>query len=245
MAPRLRKTVAAPSNPPQPVADYRIDAARKNILPAGLAAQGKLAEPKRIRYDYDPHRPPLLRFDASGAADRVPELLETTRQRALTDKEARLLAEALRNRQPWLEWAGKREQQSFAVEPVALHIHERIGPCVPTLRSHINQVVADTDSWEQAAAFRLEQACDLVAFYTCNDHLELSIPYEYLGGVHAYFPDFVVRLTNGVTLLLEIKGEEREQDRAKHQAARRWVSAVNSGANSDGGRSTPARTRSG
>lgn len=100
-------------------------------------------------------------------------------------------------------------------------------PCVPTIRSHIDQVVADTDSWEQAAVFRLEQARDLVAFYARNDHLELSIPYEYLGVTHAYFPDFVVRLSNEVTLLLEIKGEEREQDRAKHQAARRWVSAVN------------------
>ena len=115
MALRVRKTVTPPSDPPEPVADYRFDAARKNIPPAGLAAQGKLAEPRRIRYDYDPHRPPLLRFDASGAADRGPELLETARQRALTEEEARLLAEALRVRQPWLEWAGKREQRSFEV----------------------------------------------------------------------------------------------------------------------------------
>jgi type III restriction enzyme len=100
-------------------------------------------------------------------------------------------------------------------------------PCVPTIRSHINQVVADTKSWEQAAVFRLEQAKDLVSFYARNDHLELSIPYEYFGIAHSYFPDFLVRLTNGLTLLLEIKGEEREMDRAKHQAARRWVSAVN------------------
>ncbi|MDG4550144.1 MAG: site-specific DNA-methyltransferase [Candidatus Contendobacter sp.] len=67
-----------------------------------------------------------MRFDASGAADRVPELLETAQKRALTEEEARALAEALRDRQPWLEWAGKREQRSFEVEPVALHIHERI-----------------------------------------------------------------------------------------------------------------------
>lgn len=100
-------------------------------------------------------------------------------------------------------------------------------PCVPTIRSHISQVVADTNSWEQAAGFRLEQAKDMVSFYARNDHLELSIPYEYLGIAHAYFPDFVVRLSDGATLLLEIKGEEREKDRAKHQAAQRWVSAVN------------------
>jgi type III restriction enzyme len=40
-------------------------------------------------------------------------------------------------------------------------------------------------------------------------------------------PDYLVRLTNGVTLILELKGFEDEQDRAKHQAAQRWVSAVN------------------
>ena len=126
MPPRARKTGTPPSEPAQPVADYRFDAARKNIPPAGLAAQGKLAEAQRIRYDYDPHRPPLLRFDASGKADRLPELLEAAQKRALTEEEILWLAEALRDRQPWLEWAGKREQRFFEVEPVALHIHERI-----------------------------------------------------------------------------------------------------------------------
>jgi hypothetical protein len=44
----------------------------------------------------------------------------------LTSDEAKLLAEALRINEPWLEWAGKREQKSFTVDPVALHIHERV-----------------------------------------------------------------------------------------------------------------------
>ncbi|HEX5436984.1 MAG TPA: hypothetical protein VFW98_07490, partial [Gemmatimonadaceae bacterium] len=100
-------------------------------------------------------------------------------------------------------------------------------PCVATMRSQINQVVADTKSWEQAAVFRLEQSRDVVAFYARNDHLEFTIPYEFLGNSHWYVPDFLVRLVNGVTLVLEIKGQEDEQDRAKHQAAQRWVSAVN------------------
>lgn len=101
-----------------------------------------------------------------------------------------------------------------------------VRPCVPTVKSQIDQVVADTGTWEQAAVFRLEQS-QLVASYARNDHLELSIPYEYLGISHAYYPDFVLRLSNGTHVLLEIKGEEDERDRAKHQAARRWVSAVN------------------
>ena len=53
------------------------------------------------------------------------------------------------------------------------------------------------------------------------------IPYEYLGVSHAYTPDFLVRLLPDLTLVLEIKGYEDDQDRAKHQAAKRWVSAVN------------------
>jgi type III restriction enzyme len=97
-------------------------------------------------------------------------------------------------------------------------------PCYPTTRSHINQVVADTKTWEQSAAFRLEQA---KVVYARNDHLEFVIPYEYLGVSHAYTPDFLVRILPDLTLVLEIKGYEEDQDRAKHQAAKRWVSAVN------------------
>ena len=109
------------------VLDYRHDEAkRKNIPPAGLAAQGKVRETPKIRYAYDPHLPPVLRFDPACGADRLPELLETARSRPLTAEETQLLANALRNREPWLEWSGKREKNSFEVDPVALHIHERI-----------------------------------------------------------------------------------------------------------------------
>jgi type III restriction enzyme len=99
-------------------------------------------------------------------------------------------------------------------------------PCYATIKSHINQVVLDTVTWEQSAAFRLEQS-DVVAFYTRNDHLEFVIPYEYQGISHGYTPDYLVRLSSGVTLILEIKGYEDDQDRAKHQAAQRWKAAVN------------------
>ena len=55
----------------------------------------------------------------------------------------------------------------------------------------------------------------------------LGIPYEYTDISHSYEPDFVVRLKNEVNLIVEIKGNETEQDRAKHEGAKRWVSAVN------------------
>jgi hypothetical protein len=38
----------------------------------------------------------------------------------------KMIRSDLSARRPWLEWAGKREARSFAVDPVALHIHERV-----------------------------------------------------------------------------------------------------------------------
>jgi hypothetical protein len=40
-------------------------------------------------------------------------------------------------------------------------------------------------------------------------------------------PDFLIRLSNGKTLVLEIKGEDSEQNRAKRAALAAWVDAVN------------------
>ena len=99
-------------------------------------------------------------------------------------------------------------------------------PCHATEKSHIDQVVLDNLTWEASAAFRLDSG-DTVAFYARNDHLGLTIPYEYMGIDHAYEPDFLVRLANSVTLLVEVKGYEDDVTRAKHNAAKRWVGAVN------------------
>ena len=60
------------------------------------------------------------------AADRLQELLATARQRALSGEEAGILAAALERYEPWLEWSGKRERPWFEVDPVALHMHERV-----------------------------------------------------------------------------------------------------------------------
>jgi type III restriction enzyme len=98
--------------------------------------------------------------------------------------------------------------------------------CHPTQKSHLNQVVLDTATWEASAVFRLENASS-VRCYARNDELGLTIPYEYQGVDHGYEPDFLVQRTDALNVLLEIKGFEDGQDRAKHNAARRWVSAVN------------------
>ena len=110
------------------VQDYRHDTAtRKNNPPAGIAAHGKIKETPKQEYAYNPHLPPNLRFDPNGDADKLPELLQKAQRQALTAEEAKTIADALRHYDgPWLEWAGKQETKSFTVDPVALHIHERV-----------------------------------------------------------------------------------------------------------------------
>jgi adenine-specific DNA-methyltransferase len=66
----------------------------------------------------------VLRFNERIARARA--LLEKATRASLTKEEAAELAEQLEAEQPWLEWAGKREQPFFEVEPVALHLHERV-----------------------------------------------------------------------------------------------------------------------
>ena len=46
------------------------------------------------------------------------------------------------------------------------------------------------------------------------DQLGFSIAYEFMGVSPHYEPDYLVRLQNGVALVLEIKGMETAQDRA-------------------------------
>jgi len=107
-------------------------------------------------------------------------------------------------------------------------------PCYMTGRSHVNQVVADTMAWEGSAAFRLEQS-PAVTWYVRNDHLGLGVSYEYLGADHSYEPDFVVRLASDVTVVLEVKGFEDNQTKAKHDATKRWGMAVNNSGKWDAG----------
>jgi adenine-specific DNA-methyltransferase len=111
------------------VTDYRHDeATRKNNPPAKIAAEGTVPLMPKIRYEYSPRLAPALRFDSAGAADQLPELLQKAQRQPLTAAEAEQLGAALRNQEPWLEWANKREKRWFDVDPVALHIHERVSP---------------------------------------------------------------------------------------------------------------------
>lgn len=61
-----------------------------------------------------------------------------------------------------------------------------------------------------------------MAFYAKNDRLFFEIPYRWQGISGRYRPDYLVRVTDGRTLVLEGKGRRQERDDSKHQGARRW-----------------------
>jgi len=98
-------------------------------------------------------------------------------------------------------------------------------PCVHTRKSHINFCVCDS-TWEANEAMNLDRSNSVKA-WAKNDHIGFEIAYMYNGTEHKYRPDFLIRMTTDEILVLETKGQETEQDKAKRSALREWIRAVN------------------
>ena len=98
-------------------------------------------------------------------------------------------------------------------------------PCEWLQKSHISHCVYDS-GWEATEAYFLEKS-DLVASFAKNDHLGFAILYHYQGVTKKYYPDFIIRLSNGAYLILETKGRDSAQDKTKRQYLDEWVEAVN------------------
>jgi type III restriction enzyme len=98
-------------------------------------------------------------------------------------------------------------------------------PCAPTTKSHINQCVFDS-SWEACEAYHLDNNPRVQAWVK-NDHLGFDVLYAHRGAIRKYRPDFLVRLTSGAMLVLEVKGEDSEENQAKREFLAEWVRAVN------------------
>ena len=98
-------------------------------------------------------------------------------------------------------------------------------PCMATERSQISHAVYDS-TWEKAVADLCERE-PLVVAWAKNDHLDFKVRYLYRGSSRNFIPDYLIKLRNGKTLVLEIKGQDSEQNRAKRAAMQTWVDAVN------------------
>lgn len=99
-------------------------------------------------------------------------------------------------------------------------------PCEIIQKSHISHVVFDS-SWEASEAFELDRNKDVVS-WAKNDHLGFVINYVYRGVIHKFYPDFLAKLSNGKTLVLEVKGKDDQQNRTKREYLNEWINAVNS-----------------
>jgi len=98
-------------------------------------------------------------------------------------------------------------------------------PCEPSVRSHVNLCVFDS-RWEASEAFELDRNSN-VAAWVKNDHLGFEILYVFKGVVLKYRPDYLIRLTSGKMLVVEVKGQDSQQDKTKREFLSEWVKAVN------------------
>ena len=99
-------------------------------------------------------------------------------------------------------------------------------------KSHMRLAPYDS-KWELGCMQELERNSD-VKSWVKNDHLGFVIKYVYNGTVRDYWPDFLIHLRNGVTLVLEIKGIDNDQNKEKRKYLKEWVDVVNK----DGGYGT-------
>lgn len=115
------------------------------------------------------------------------------------------------------------------------HVHGATSKAIyPTSKSHVNAVVADTDSWEQIAAKTFEELPQVVS-YVKNHFLYFRIPYIYEEQEHEFLPDFIVQVKTPsgeiVNLIVEISGWS--DDTRGHKAEKRryttgyWIPAAN------------------
>ena len=108
-------------------------------------------------------------------------------------------------------------------------------PVVNLTKSHLNRAMiqsgANTGDFEVGAIEILEEL-DCVEYYTPNDsQVGLIVPYDYDGETKSYEPDFIVKLKDGKTIILEIKGgggmiHDPNMVYAKNAAAKKWCAAI-------------------
>lgn len=102
-----------------------------------------------------------------------------------------------------------------------------------TKHSHVNYVVADTESWEQIAAKTLEELADSkqVISYVKNAYLGFAIPYTNEGKDKQYIPDFIARCKTKdkriINLIIEVTGMNKDKAVKKEYVLNRWLPAVN------------------
>ena len=97
-------------------------------------------------------------------------------------------------------------------------------------KSHINLAVYDS-GWERKHGEELDRNKHVVSWVKNTDQIGFIIKYLYNGIIHNYVPDFLIRLDNDTTFVLEVKGKDDNQNKEKRRYLAQWIDVVNEDGN--------------
>ncbi len=147
-----KKKVARKTDGPVQVLSYRHTETRVNNPEVGMVHPDNDPDQPKTVWKYDPHLDPELMFDSQRGA--VEKLIDDALASGDVDAMRDALIELKRLQEPYLNWAGKAEGASFAVDTVSLHVHERVDPAtiLANVRKRLKSEKA-AEAWRQADLF--------------------------------------------------------------------------------------------
>jgi adenine-specific DNA-methyltransferase len=147
-----KKKVVRKSDGPVQVLSYRHAETRVNNPEVGMVHPDNDPDQPKTIWKYDPHLDPELMFDSQRGA--VEKLIDDALASGDADAMRDALVELKRLQEPYLNWAGKAEGTSFAVDTVSLHVHERVDPAtiLANARKRLKGEKAG-EAWRQADLF--------------------------------------------------------------------------------------------
>lgn len=129
-----------------------------------------------------------------------------------------------RAKRKWTDKDYRDKQVASHIEFARLNpdkIHSNLYGDVECIKSETGSIKFDS-SWERDFI----QFCDSVDLITFIDRPGISIPYKFDKLTRNYIPDFKVTLSNGINLLVEIKGDwllKEKQTKLKLKAGHKYV----------------------
>lgn len=147
-----KKKLARKADGPVQVLSYRHTETRVNNPEVGMVHPDNDPDQPKTVWKYDPHLDPELMFDSQRGA--VEKLIDDALASGDADVMRDALVELKRLQEPYLNWAGKAEGTSFAVDTVSLHVHERVDPAtiLANARKRLKGEKAG-EAWRQADLF--------------------------------------------------------------------------------------------
>jgi adenine-specific DNA-methyltransferase len=147
-----KKKVVRKTGGPTQVLSYRHTETRVNNPEVGMVHPDNDPDQPKTVWKYDPHLDPELMFDSQRGS--VEKLIDDALASGDADAMRDALVELKRLQEPYLNWAGKGEGTSFAVDTVSLHVHERVDPAtiLANARKRLKGEKAG-EVWRQADLF--------------------------------------------------------------------------------------------